>query len=330
MKVLITGARGFVARHLTRKLARDGYDVYLTTHSGIKSNKVNTVFPMDVKDVMSVHYVLSAVRPDAIIHLAAQSNIYDAWQKPTETMEINSIGTLHLIQSILEEDLRCKLIIVGSGEEYGAAAKTQRLLTEESPCYPQNPYAVSKFAASQLSVQLSQKNDLNVVYLRPFNHFGPGQRKGFVISDFCSQVALIEQGLIKPIIKVGDLSTYRDFLPIDDIVAAYERAVSENIPAGIYNISSGNPISINYLLHKILAFSAMTIHIARDEKRFRPAEVKSFAGDGSKFQKAAGWLPRYDIDGCLLTTLNWWRSKASRRPADLSAISSKTSGSRQS
>lgn len=314
MKVLITGANGFVARHLAGKLTRDGYDVYLTTHSGTEDHKDSTVFPMDMKDIMSIHRVLSAVRPDVVMHLAAQSNVYDAWKKPAETMEINAIGTVHLIQSILEQGLRCKLIIIGSGEEYGAAAKTHRLLTEESPCSPQNPYAVSKLAAGQLSVLLSQKKDLNLVYLRPFNHFGPGQRKGFVISDFCSQVAFSEQGLLEPIIKVGDISTYRDFLPIDDIVTAYELAISKDIPGGVYNISSGTPLSIEYLLKKIIDLSYVKINIVKDKSLFRPAEVKSFAGNSSKFQKATGWLPRYDIDSCLLATLNWWREEAKLHP----------------
>ncbi|WKB35498.1 GDP-mannose 4,6-dehydratase [Terrilactibacillus sp. S3-3] len=154
-----------------------------------------------------------------------------------------------------------------------------------------------------------RKKSFKFVYLRPFNHFGPGQKKGFVVSDFCSQIALIEQGLIEPIIKVGDLSTYRDFLPIDDIVAAYEQVISQDIPSGVYNICSGTPLSIRYLLQKIIDLSYVRINIVRDENLFRPAEVKSFAGDGSKFQRATGWRPRYNIDSCLLETLNWWRKE---------------------
>lgn len=318
MKVLITGAKGFVARHLQKKLEQnDEIEVYLTTHSELAQEKSSQVLYMDLRKAESIDKILSIVKPDVIVHLAAQSNVPFSWENPVETLEVNVLGTTKIIQSLCEQGLSSKLVIVGSSDEYGITAKSRQLLNEEDPCFPQNPYAISKLAAGQLALKLSKKNDMEIVYLRPFNHFGPGQRKGFVVSDFCSQIASIEQGLIKPVIQVGDISTYRDFSPIHDIVTAYELAIKKNIPSGIYNISSGRPLSIESILDKLLSLSTSRVSVIKDKKRFRPAEVKSFAGDGRKFKNATGWLPSYDIDSCLLETLNWWREKVKKRAVEI-------------
>ncbi|GEB77841.1 GDP-mannose 4,6-dehydratase [Sporolactobacillus inulinus] len=307
MRILITGANGFVANHLVKQVIN--HDIYLTSHSDQTIIDDEQIFKMDVRDEDSIRKVLHAVNPDVIVHLAAQSNVPFAWKHPVETMEINAIGTTNLISSIIKLKLSTKLIVVGSSDEYGITAKTRQLLSESDPCLPQNPYAISKLAAEQLGIQLARKHHVNIVCLRPFNHFGSGQKKGFVVSDFCSQIAEIERGIQEPTIQVGDISTYRDFLPVDDVVNAYITAINKDIPNDIYNISSGKPIKIEKILEKLIGFSNKKITVVRDDRRYRPAEVKSFAGDYSKFNEATNWSPKYDIDECLLRTLNWWRNK---------------------
>jgi GDP-4-dehydro-6-deoxy-D-mannose reductase len=309
MRVLITGANGFVAKHLLKKLVGYGHEVYLTTHNTQAVVENKHVYKMDINDQLSIKSVLKSVKPDAIVHLAAQSNVPFSWENPVKTFETNVIGTINIVDSVHQLNPSIKLVVVGSSEEYGLTAKTESLLSENAPCLPQNPYATSKFAAGQLSLQLSKKNSLNLIHFRTFNHFGPGQRKGFVVSDFCSQIASIELKNKEPILQVGDISTYRDFLPVEDVTEAYVQAITKNIPNGTYNISSGHPTLIESMLEKLLRYSYVKIGVQRDKKRYRTAEVKSFAGNSDKFRLATGWFPSNDMDLCLKNTLNWWREQ---------------------
>ncbi|MCI1880618.1 MAG: GDP-mannose 4,6-dehydratase [Sporolactobacillus sp.] len=310
MKVLVTGANGFVARHLAKKLMElKRYQISLTTYHAICESALGKMIKMDVTDLPETIKVIRTIKPDVIIHLAAQSNIPSSWKDPVATMSINTIGTTNIILAIVKLHLAPKLIFVGSGEEYGLTAKSRPLLTETDPCQPQNPYAISKLAAEQLSVQLARKNHLNLIFLRPFNHFGPGQKTGFVVSDFCSQIAKIEDRQMPPTMKVGNIRTARDFLAVSDVVHAYELAIEKDLPTGIYNISSGKAVLIESILHYLLKLTETTVRLQMDEIRFRTEEIKSFAGDSSKFRQSAGWKPVCDLSDCLKATLNWWRAE---------------------
>jgi GDP-4-dehydro-6-deoxy-D-mannose reductase len=310
MRILVTGADGFVGRHLIQGLLGKKHEVL----AGLQYVNPNFDLPIkgiyfELTDQDSVLNLLRETKPEGIIHLAAQSMVQKAWENPAETFLINTVGTIYLVNAMKEIVPNAKLISVGSSEEYGLTGKCGEPLTEEHPCKPQNPYATSKLATGQTLLQMAFKEHLNIIHVRPFNHFGPGQREGFVVSDFASQIAKIEKGINPPIIKAGDLSAKRDFTDVRDVIEAYIALVEQPIEIGIYNICSGIPRSIQEILKFLVSQSEVSIRIEMDKERFRPSEVPLFIGSNKKIKQAVGWKPKREFEGTLVEVLNWWRNQ---------------------
>lgn len=310
MKVLITGGGGFVGEHLIKKLLSGGHAVSVVgLANGAFLQKYDlSVHEVDILNASALQNVVKLEKPDTVIHLAAQSNVPAAWENPALTASVNINGTINMLLAVVKEAPFAKILNVGSSDEYGLTAKCGLPLTEEMECKPQNPYSISKLCAEQMALKLAQKYSVNVIHLRPFNHFGPGQRKGFVVSDFASQIAEIEAGKKAAEIRVGDLSASRDFLFVEDVVNAYIKAAELSIPGGIYNICSGYARKIEDILKKLLSLSKHKITIAQDKEKIRPSEVPVFIGSFSKLSLAASWSPLSSFDDALLKTLNYWRN----------------------
>ena len=311
MKILITGAAGFVGGHLIKAFAERGHTlsaIDLGTSSIFEKYGV-AAHQADLLDKEAIIEVLSEEKPEAVVHLAAIANVPFAWACPAKTMAVNVGGTATLLESMAEAVPTGKLLTIGSSDAYGLTAKCGEPLTEDMPCQPQNPYSISKLCAEQLSIQLAGKYGITVLAARSFNHFGPGQKPGFVVSDFASQVAAIERGEQEPVISVGDLTAARDFTYIDDIIAAYVAMTEQDIPTGIYNICSGKPRRIEEVLQGLLELSGRSIEVRKDPDRMRPSEVPFFVGDSTKIFEASGWQPKTDFRDGLQKTLSWWCSK---------------------
>ncbi|MDQ0162546.1 GDP-mannose 4,6-dehydratase [Aeribacillus alveayuensis] len=308
MRILVTGASGFVGKWLVTELMDRGHEVIAAVRKHNSFLKHVRQVRLDLLNYENVKSVLRLSKPDAIVHLAAQSMVKKAWENPSETIQVNVIGTTNLVQAVKDVvPPYAKIITVGSSEEYGLTAKSKMKLTEEDNCLPQNPYAISKLAAGQLAIQLAKKENLNVAHLRPFNHFGPGQREGFVVSDFASQLARLERSKGSTIF-VGDLSAQRDFTDVRDIVDAYVKVIEKEVPTGIYNISSGKATPISEILNILLKHVHVPIEVSIDSARFRPAEVPVFVGDSSKIRRLIGWEPKRKLEDSLIETLEWWRT----------------------
>lgn len=308
MKVLVTGAGGFVGRHLLNKLL-------MKKNKVVAINRKNNIFlssldiPVYETDILDFDTILNCIRkekPDVLIHLAAQSNVGISWDKPISTVSTNIEGSLNLYKAFFEVNPNGRFINIGSSDEYGLTAKLGIPLVEEMECKPQNPYSISKYCIEQMLLQLAKKDTVNVISTRSFNHFGPYQNTGFVISDFASQIAKIKKKLVENKIFVGDLSAARDFLYIDDVVDAYIKIVENKIPNGVYNISSGVAIKIEYILNKLIEISNMNIEVIIDKKKFRTAEVKVFVGNSDKLKKLVGWEPIIGFDDGLRKTFDYW------------------------
>ncbi|MNC22168.1 GDP-6-deoxy-D-mannose reductase [compost metagenome] len=306
MKILVTGSNGFVGKHVLSELAIRYHEIIsgITDEKGFDSDK--EIF-LDVRSKNNWEEVIKAIKPDAILHLAAQSMVQKAWVDPSDTILTNTLSALFMIESVQKYSPTTKIINVGSSEEYGLAGLSGQPLTEDTLCNPQNPYAVSKHSAGQLIMQISKKNQLNTIHLRPFNHFGPGQREGFVISDFSSQICRIEKGIQEPIIRVGNLDARRDFTDVRDIVRAYVDIIEKDIAPGIYNVCSQVPRRIADILEFLIAESKVPITLEVDEARFRPSEVSLFIGSNLKILESIGWKPSLKFEESLRETLNWWR-----------------------
>ncbi len=318
MRALITGAGGFVGKHLCD---------YLLAHTDWEL--LGTVYPhpvedeqpeprlqlryADLRDREGVRALVDEVQPDYIFHLAAQSFVPTSFADPWDTLENNIRAELNLLEAVRQSEREVCVLVVGSNEEYGAPKPDELPMTESSPLRPTNPYAVSKVAQDFLGLQYYLAFGMAVVRVRPFNHTGPGQSPRFVVPAFASQIARIEMSLQEPVIKVGNLDTARDFSDVRDIVRAYYLAVTQGEPGEVYNLASGNPQSVRGLLETLLSYSQTEIRIERDPARYRPVDAPVAYGSAEKFHRRTGWELQILFEQTLRDTLGYWREQVKER-----------------
>lgn len=306
MKILLIGGAGFVGGHLKNALMARNHEVFIADRME-NAAQIDFYRKIDLDNRDLIRDILTGIRPDCIVHLAAQSSVSLSWKEPEQTLRTNVSGSLNLFQVAAEVN-PCRFIFIGSGEEYGILCTEDQAFTEESPCVPCNPYAVSKLCTGQLLALLAKKKQIPFVHLRPFNHFGPQQRTGFVIADFCSQIARAEQTGKSATIKVGNLEMKRDFLYIDDIVSAYCLfAEAERYPHGIYNLSSGKAYRIREILDYLVSQSRVSIQVEIDPEKYRPVEAPILQSSAELAWLDFSWKPQYSLQEGLQKTLDWWR-----------------------
>jgi GDP-4-dehydro-6-deoxy-D-mannose reductase len=314
LKALITGAGGFAGGHLCQ---------YLLAHTDW--NLLGTVYPqqvetqpteprlrlqhLDLREPEGVQALLEEVKPDYVVHLAAQSIPAISFDNPWDTLETNIRSQLNILHSARVLDLRTRILVIGSNEEYGHPKKGDLPFTEESPLRPVNPYAVSKVTQDLMGLQFHLAYKLDVVRIRPFNHTGPGQSPRFVVPAFASQIARIEAGLQEPVLKVGNLSAARDFSDVRDIVYGYHLAATKGQPGDVYNLASGQPHKISALLDTLLSFTDVNIRIETDPELYRPVDVPVVYGSAEKFYQSTGWVPEFSFEQTLKDTLDYWREQ---------------------
>jgi GDP-4-dehydro-6-deoxy-D-mannose reductase len=250
------------------------------------------------------------IKPDYVFHLAAQSFVPSSFADPWDTLENNIQSELNLLEAVRRSGREVWFLVVGSNQEYGAPRPSELPQTELSPLRPNNPYAVSKIGQDFLGLQYHLAYGLPVVRIRPFNHTGPGQNPRFVVPAFASQIAHIEVGLQKPVMRVGNLATSRDFLDVRDVVRAYHLAVTKGEAGEVYNLASGQAQSIQALLETLLSFSEIEVRLERDPERYRPVDVPTVYGSAEKFYRRTGWEPQIPFEQTLRDTLAYWRERA--------------------
>lgn len=308
MKALITGINGFVGYYLTEVLLQNGLEVYGTILQGEAYNGLcQNILEMNLSNKEDVEYIISVVKPDYIYHLAGQSSVGLSWSKPELTIMTNVVGTIYLLDAIKVYTPRSRVLIVGSSDQYGIVKPEDCPIKETMYLSPQSPYATSKKAQEEIACQYIKAHNLDIVMVRAFNHIGPGQRKGFVIADFASQIAEIEKGLIPPILKVGNLEAKRDFTDVREIVRAYEMVIKSGRKGEVYNVGSGNAYKIKELLDILISCSTVEIEVQEDPERMRPSDVPLIQCDASKLKNECNWISERNISETLLDTLNYWR-----------------------
>ena len=309
MKALLTGIDGFVGNHLSNYLLKEGYEVYGTTViKGFEKENVN-IYHMDVLDKEEIKNVIDKIKPDQIYHLAGQSAVGLSWQNPVLTVDINVNGTLNLLDAIRELKLNTAVLIIGSSDQYGVIKPEECPVNEEHVQNPQSPYGISKKTQEELAKLYSKAYDMNIIMVRPFNHIGKGQNLNFVVPDFASRIADIENGA-EPVLKVGNLETYRDFTDVKDIVRGYVMLLNKGKKGEVYNIGSGKEVKVYDILKKLTDKSEVAIKIEIDPDKFRPVDVPLIVCDNSKILRDTGWKPEIALDETLNEILEYWRNKS--------------------
>lgn len=309
VKVLVTGANGFVGRHLAVALQQrlgERLDLLATSRSADGMSAGVPSAALDITDAVAVDGLIASYRPTHVVNLAGMAAPRAAADNQLAAWQTHFGGVLHLGNAILAHAPQCVLLAVGTGLCYGATAKRGVPLTEAAPLAPVSPYETTKAAGDLAAGGLSLQG-LRVIRLRPFNHTGPGQTTDFVAPDFAMQIARIEAGLQEPLISVGNLDAERDFLDVRDVADAYVAAIENAAaiaPGTALNIASGQPVRISYVLDRLLAMSTRSdIKVTCNPARMRPAEFPFFVGDSSKARKLLGWWPQLTLDQTLADVL---------------------------
>ncbi|MBI4137324.1 GDP-mannose 4,6-dehydratase [Candidatus Roizmanbacteria bacterium] len=314
-KALITGITGFAGSHLAELLLKEGYEVYGTTRPRSKTEHIDhirdqlTLFDADLVDSHSLYTVLSDVKPDFIFHLAAQAFVPTSWSSPATTMEANVIGTIHLFEAVRRAKIDPVIQIACSSEEYGLVHKDETPISETNELRPLSTYAVSKIGMDFLGYQYFKSYGIRIVRTRGFNHTGPRQGDVYVCSTFAKQVALAEAGKTKPVIKVGNLESYRDFTDVRDMVRAYLLSVEKCHPGDVYNIAAEKAWQIKNVLDMLIKLSKKEITTEQDPSRMRPSDVELLIGDATKFKNKTGWKTEIPFEQTLQDLLDYWRAR---------------------
>lgn len=308
MKALITGVDGFVGKYLSEYLLKKGYEVYGTTILEEYRNEKIKVYKMNLLNEKEVNEIIKIIKPDKIFHLAGQSAVGLSWENPVLTVNINVNGTLNLLEAVRNYSKESKILIIGSSDQYGPIRPEECPVSENKRQNPQSPYGVSKKAQEEMCKLYVNAYKMKIIMVRAFNHIGAGQGKNFVVADFASKIAEIEKGR-EPILKVGNLDTFRDFTDVRDIVRGYNLLLEKGTIGEIYNIGSGKEIKVSEILEKLVNMSKKEIKIEIDPNKFRPVDVPIVVCDNSKIKKDTGWDPKVPIDDTLEEVLEYWRNQ---------------------
>lgn len=311
-RVLITGASGFVGRWLLPALRRHFPAAVLIGCSNEgEIEGADLVLPLDLTRPDSIEACIVQARPDSVIHLAAESAVSLSYANPRRTWQVNLTGTLELASAVMRLAPEAQFVFASTAEAYGLSFQSGNPLDESSAFVPASPYAASKAAADVALGEMGLRG-LRAVRLRLFNHTGPGQSDTFVIAAFARQIARIERGLQDPVIKVGALDRWRDFLDVRDVCDAYGACLSRDrdiAPGTAINIASGLPRRIGDVLQALIARSAATVEVQSDAARMRPTEILSATASVDRARTLLGWQPAIAWDETLDAVLGYWRER---------------------
>jgi GDP-4-dehydro-6-deoxy-D-mannose reductase len=311
-RILVTGASGFVGEHLRTALRAAYPDTCLiaATRGEAVLGWDETVV-LDLLDPASCMAALQTAKPDSIIHLAALAEVAASFHDPFLTWRTNLFGTLALANATLAAAPDALFVFASSAEVYGLSFQDGHPLAEDAPLRPANPYAASK-AAADIAVGEMALRGLRAVRVRPFNHTGAGQAEAFVVSAFARQVALIAAGRQEPVMRVGALDRWRDFLDVADVCAGYVAALryaDRLAPGAVFNLASGTPRHVGGILADLIRLGGIVPRIEQEAARLRPTDVMRTEGEAAAARSALGWVPQVPWERTLRTVLDDWRAQ---------------------
>jgi GDP-4-dehydro-6-deoxy-D-mannose reductase len=310
VKVLVTGAAGFVAGHLLEFLRREHPSAEVTAvvrpgqrvdHPGV------AVREADLEDGEATDALFDAAGPDRIVHLAGQSSVHRSWEDPAGTLRANVQGLLNILEAVRRRRLSPRVLVVGSAEEYGQAGPGELPLKEDAPLRPLSPYAVSKVAQGFLALQYALSHGLHVVRTRTFQHTGPGRGESFAESSFARQIVEIEGGR-PPVLTVGNLDAVRDYADVRDVVRAYWALLDRGRPGEVYNVCTGKGVRMREVLDILMSVAGISAEVRVDPTRLRPSDVPALVGDPARLEADTGWRPMIPLRRTLEDLLEQWRA----------------------
>ncbi len=332
-RALITGVTGMVGSHLADfLLKKTDWDIvgvcrWRSPLDNVKqllerANKKERIFfdYADLNDEISLIHVIQKIKPDFIFHLAAQSYPLTSFTAPIDTLNTNILGTCRLLEAIrleMERDMAYspKVHVCASSEVFGkipALRKPETGIHEDCPFHPASPYAISKVGTDLLGRYYAEAFGMTVMTTRMFTHTGPRRGDVFHEATFAKQIAMIEKGIIEPVVRVGNLESLRTYADVRDAVRAYYMLVTvDPIPGEYYNIGGSYTCTVGDTLHTLMNMSPLKdkIRIEVDSERLRPIDADLQVPDCRKFKKHTGWEPRISYEQTMEDLLNYYRER---------------------
>jgi GDP-4-dehydro-6-deoxy-D-mannose reductase len=316
MRILITGINGFVAQHLLSFLSTKQEEF---TILGVGRSEPTFDYeqfaPLKIKfakiDLLNREHVgeiLKNFRPQYLIHLASISSVGHSWKNPNDSFVNNTNIFLNLVDQIRLLGIPCRVLSIGSSEEYGNVDPAQLPLTEESPLNPISPYAVARVSQEMISKIYADGYNMDIIMTRSFNHIGPAQKSVYVISSFAKQlVKIANDSKASKIVTTGDLSITRDFVDVRDVVKAYYLLLKNGKKGEVYNICSGTGVTLQQIIGKMCDILNIDITLQKDPALIRPNDNKIIVGTASKIRNELGWIPEISLDQSLSDIISWWQ-----------------------
>jgi GDP-4-dehydro-6-deoxy-D-mannose reductase len=295
MRALITGGKGFVGQWLAAHLKDAGDDV------------VAIDVETDISNGPALRKAVADAAPEAIYHLAAMTHVGESWENPSEVLKVNVLGTAEVLASARALPAPPTVLAVSSAEVYGVVSPAQLPLGENTPTAPATPYAASKLAAEAIALQAWRGYGQPVIVVRPFNHIGPGQSPNFAVPALAKRIVEARKTGAGSL-RVGTLTTRRDFTDVRDVVVAYRLLILQGVPGTIYNVCSGRDVAISDVAEELLALAHAGLELVTDPELVRPVDVPVLRGDASRLHAATGWFPSIPLATTLADVLSSWEA----------------------
>jgi GDP-4-dehydro-6-deoxy-D-mannose reductase len=294
VKAVVTGARGFVGRHLVGHLTDQGTEVV--------SLDVDDSQPVDITDADAVARRIAAESPDVVYHLAARSHVGASWTDGDLLVRANVDGTRAVVDACVAAGV-ARVLVVGSAEQYGAVDPDAIPVDERTECRPITPYGKSKVAAEAVALDAYRTSGLSVVCTRAFNHTGPGQSSAFLVPGLASRIVAAERDGADEI-RLGNGDPVRDFSDVRDVVRAYALLADRGVGGETYNVCSGHGVRVGDLADRLVGRARHPLRIVTATDLVRAVDVPVLVGDPSKLVAATGWQPEHSLDDTLDAVLD--------------------------
>lgn len=309
MKILVLGGTGMVGSHFMNRYREEGAEVWGVARNSASSRMTaiqdSSVIRCDILERDALMRIIKEIRPDIIIHMAAQAFNGDSWDLEYITHKTNYIGTLNVLYCAREVVPEAKILLACSSAEYGNIKEEDCPLKEDRLLTPHTPYGVSKAGVENLGRQYALNYGMKVFLPRMFIHVGTGHPPATAVQNFARQLALVKTGKIPPEIHVGNLTTSRDYIDVRDGVNAMRLLIEKGKPGEPYNICNGRAYQMRKILDMLIEISGISVRIISDKSLFRIADEHLLLGDNSKI-KSLGYVRQYSMEETLKDIFQDW------------------------